>query len=220
MKRTDSSDAPRARLLAAGKSLFAEHGYEQTSTAAIARRAGTSESQLIRYFHGKTGLLAAIFDAGWAPLNVHIADGVRDVNDAGVALSVVLSHVIDAFDRDSELAHLFIFEGRRIREVGGDLKLTRGYLDFVRLLHRLIRQAQTSGIITSRIDASALAAALLGAAEGMIRDRLVAARAGRRPPYSQRQIHLVFSVLLKGTGAANASSRRKRTSAKLRRAET
>ena len=60
LKRTP--DNSRARLLAAGKSLFARLGYEFTSTATIARDAGTSESQLIRYFGSKAGLLETIFE--------------------------------------------------------------------------------------------------------------------------------------------------------------
>src|SRR5262249_320630 len=61
----DSTSTSRSRLLAAGKELFARHGYEQASTAAIARLAGTSESQLVRYFDGKAGLLQAIFNESW-----------------------------------------------------------------------------------------------------------------------------------------------------------
>src|SRR5215217_8085218 len=60
------------RLLNAGKMLFARHGYEQTSTAAIAREAGSSESQLIRYFGGKAGLLEAIFNDSWSGLNLRV----------------------------------------------------------------------------------------------------------------------------------------------------
>ena len=44
---TDSTHTSRSRLLEAGKTLFAQNGYEQTPTAAIAREAGSSESQLI-----------------------------------------------------------------------------------------------------------------------------------------------------------------------------
>ena len=58
--------ASRERLLLAAKTLFARHGYEQTSTATIAREAGSSESQLMRYFGGKAGLLDTIFNESWA----------------------------------------------------------------------------------------------------------------------------------------------------------
>ena len=50
MLDTESTQTARTRLLASGKTLFARLGYEQTSTAAIAREAFTSESQLVRHF--------------------------------------------------------------------------------------------------------------------------------------------------------------------------
>src|SRR5918994_117186 len=63
------SSSSRDRLLQAAKRLFAAQGYEQTATSAIARAAGTSESQLLRYFGGKVGLLHALFEAAWEDLN-------------------------------------------------------------------------------------------------------------------------------------------------------
>src|SRR5688572_7518797 len=45
------------RILAAAKHLFATRGYESSSTVAIARAAGTSESQLMKHFGSKEGLL-------------------------------------------------------------------------------------------------------------------------------------------------------------------
>ena len=68
----DSTQTSRRRLLEAGKALFARFGFEQTSTAIIAREAGTSESQLVRYYKGKAGLLEAIFNDCWAALNQHV----------------------------------------------------------------------------------------------------------------------------------------------------
>src|SRR5437763_15214441 len=55
----------RARVLAAAKELFSSGGFEGTTTAAIARQAETSESQLIKHFGGKEGILVAIFEEGW-----------------------------------------------------------------------------------------------------------------------------------------------------------
>ncbi|HEX8798622.1 MAG TPA: helix-turn-helix domain-containing protein, partial [Terriglobales bacterium] len=60
------------RILRAAKRLFAQNGYENTSTVAIAREAGTSESQLMKHFGSKQGLLVAIFDRGWTRMNERI----------------------------------------------------------------------------------------------------------------------------------------------------
>ena len=199
MPRQRSEQPPQQRLLAAGKALFAQVGYEQTSTSAITRRAGTSESQLMRYFDGKRGLLAAIFDGSWHALNSQIEEIVNeDVTEAVPAIELVLSTVIVAFERDRELANLFLLEGRRIHAGERDLVLSRGYLEFVDFLQRLIRRAQKARTIAPRIDGAALSSALIGAAEGMIRDRLIAERAGQRQPFSQQQIRHVFSAFLQG----------------------
>jgi AcrR family transcriptional regulator len=58
--RRRDPEAKRARLLEAARSLFAEEGFEATSTAAIARRAGVSEGIVFHHFGSKHGLLAAV----------------------------------------------------------------------------------------------------------------------------------------------------------------
>src|SRR5436305_722548 len=83
----DSTQSSRRRLLEAGKALFARFGFEQTSTAIIAREAGTSESQLVRYYKGKAGLLEAIFNDCWAALNQHVQGVVVAATDAREALA-------------------------------------------------------------------------------------------------------------------------------------
>ena len=54
----------RARLLAAAKSCFAEHGYAATGIRDVADAAGVSYTLLSRYFGSKAGLLeAALIDS-------------------------------------------------------------------------------------------------------------------------------------------------------------
>ena len=52
--------ATEAALLSAALILFAEKGYENSSTRGIADMAGCSESLIQRYFNGKEGLLLAV----------------------------------------------------------------------------------------------------------------------------------------------------------------
>src|SRR5436305_6865250 len=100
----DSTQTSRRRLLEAGKALFAKYGFEQTSTANIAREAGTSESQLVRYYRSKAGLLGAIFNESWATLNHDIQSVVVAAADAPEALAGVLECVTEAFVKDSDPA--------------------------------------------------------------------------------------------------------------------
>jgi AcrR family transcriptional regulator len=186
----------QVRLLAAAKTLFAQLGYEQASTSAIARRAGTSESQLVRYFEGKRGLLAAVFDASWGPLNRQIEQTVARAHDEAAAIRMILTSVITAFERDPELAYLFLFEGRRVRASGRELELSRGYLEFVEILQRLIRRGQKARTISGKIDPAVLCSALVGAAEGMMRDRLIIERSAKTKAFSHEAVRRVFEILL------------------------
>lgn len=196
----DSTQTSRTRLLEAGKMLFAQNGFEQTSTATIARAAGTSESQLVRYYKSKAGLLEAIFNEAWSTLTHEIQNVVVAAADAREALAGVLECVTSAFGKDSALAYLMLFEGRRIRGNSSEVFLSRGFLEFENLLRVLIGRGKRDGTFTLAASDTAIASALLGAAEAMIRDRLIAERAGKEPPYVIEEIRSIFFALLTGLG--------------------
>jgi AcrR family transcriptional regulator len=196
MTTTDSDS--RARLLAAGKTLIARLGFENTSTAAIAREAGTSESQLVRYFGSKAGLLEGIFDECWRPLNARVRDLLTDAPDSRRAVTSVLAAVLSVFEQDSDLAQLFLLEGRRIRGGSHEVRMSAGSVEFSDIVHRLIRRGQKDGSFATALDAEAMAAALIGAVEGMIRERMLARRDGAIRSFSDRQLHRIFGAMLDG----------------------
>ena len=195
---TATVDPTRTRLLAAAKTLFARQGYENTATSAIARDASTSESQLVRYFGGKAGLLDAIFEESWAPLNARVHDLLADAVDARHAVGAILTAVLTAFERDEELAIIFLFEGRRIRAGTNQVRLSAGFEEFNSVVQRLIRRGQKDGSFSEEFDADAMSAALMGAAEGMVRERLLAKRDGAQRPFSDRQVQRIFNAFLDG----------------------
>ena len=202
----EAARSSRGRLLAAGKTLFARFGYEQTSTAAIAREAGTSESQLVRYFEGKSGLLEAIFNESWKPLNQRVQTLIASAAHGRDAVLGVLSTIINGFGNDPELAFIFLFEGRRVRGGGHEVILSKGFLQFTELVRRLVARGQKDGSFSGDFDEVAVTSALMGAAEGMIRDRLIAARSGKANPFSEREIRRVFAAVLEGLSAFVAAS--------------
>lgn len=58
--RTRAPDDKRARILTAARELFAEQGFQKTSTAAIAREAGVSEGIVFHHFGSKRGVLSEV----------------------------------------------------------------------------------------------------------------------------------------------------------------
>jgi AcrR family transcriptional regulator len=201
-RRSEPADAvsSRERLLGTAKRLIAEAGYERISTAAIAREAGTSESQLVRYFGSKAGLLETIFDESWAPLNPQIARLVAAAPTAREAMITILSTMISAFELDPDLAKLLLFEGRRVRGDNAEILLTQGFRDFAKLVVSLIERGQKDGSFSTALKPQAITSALLGAAEGMMRDRLLAAQHSQPFPFPDSQIRAVFGALVSGLG--------------------
>jgi AcrR family transcriptional regulator len=72
-KALDRAGRERA-LIAAASKLFASRGYEATTTREIAKVAGCAEGLISRYFHGKAGLLLALFQ-------LHITEQAVELND-------------------------------------------------------------------------------------------------------------------------------------------
>ena len=118
--------------------------------------------------------------------------------DAREALAGVLETVTEALGRDPALAYLLLFEGRRIRGATSEILLSKGFMEFDSLLHVLIHRGKRDGTFRTDLSDNGVASALLGATEAMIRDRLLAQRAGREVPYTDQEIRAVFFALLHG----------------------
>ena len=200
------ASSSRNRLFAAAKRLMAEEGYERVSTAAIAREAGTSESQLVRYFTTKSGLLEAIFNESWAPLNPQLAQLVAASPTAREATLAILSAMIHALDQDPDLAKLLLFESRRVRGNHPEIQISKGYLEFATLVVHLVERGQKDGSFHTTLQPQAMSAALLGAAEGLVRERLLATNQGQPPPFPESQIRAVFKAIVSGFGPRDTES--------------
>lgn len=188
--------------MASARSLFAQHGYEQASTAAIAKEAGTSESQLIRYFKSKAGLLDAVFNDCWEPLNREIQKRVMAATNVREAMTSVLECVIEIFSKDHEAAYLLLFEGRRIRGVSSEINFSSGFRVFENLLGVLIARGKRDGTFAPSFNDAAIGAALLGLAESMIRERIIAERTAAPNPFTDAEIRAVFEAFMRGVAAS------------------
>lgn len=187
------------RILMSAKHLFARNGYENTSTVAIAREAGTSESQLMKHFGSKQGLLSAIFDRGWAS----IIDRVQATVGTGAPadrLFAMLEAMVVELENDSDLKELMTLESRRVRKDNRDVLLSQGFCQFVSMVDGLLGEMQRQGQIRPDLKLDAVRAALLGLTEGLVRDRVVARRSEFSADYSFDDIKRVLEVLVPAFG--------------------
>jgi len=189
-----------SRLMSSAKTLFAQNGFEKTSTSAIARAAGTSESQLMRYFGGKAGLLEAIFDQAWSGLAGGVTTIVDDTAHAREATLRLMQMMMSALGRDRDIAVLFLLEGRRMRGSTHEIALSKGFFQFWDLLCKLIARGQSDGSFRDDVKPTVLASAIMGCGEGMMRDRLVAERSGGENPFDDNAVRIAFEAMVNGLG--------------------
>ena len=75
--RLERGRSTRARLVAAGRKLFGERGYEGTSIAEILDRAGIARGALYHHFASKEELFDAVLEAAVAEMAEDVARSAR-----------------------------------------------------------------------------------------------------------------------------------------------
>ncbi len=204
MSAVPSSDPGRTgpgsthqRILRVGKTLFANRGFEHTSTSAIARQAGTSESQLMKHFGSKAGLLEAIFIEGWTQITQQAQAAIQNIDSPLEKLEIMSGLVLQSLDRDPELKLLMLLEGRRIRREGQMVALTEGFLSFVRLADGVLNEMSAKHLLRPELNVHAIRSALMGMLEGMLRDRFLAERLGFPADYKPEQVQQMLGFVLR-----------------------
>jgi AcrR family transcriptional regulator len=183
------------RILQAAKQLFASRGYEKTSTVGIARLAGTSESQLMKHFGSKEGLLEAVFDDGWTTLAAHVKE-LEAATSPRDKLRMLLDIMLAGMERDPDLKLLVLLEGRRIRKEGQMVLITQGFLQFVGVLDGILEQMRAANQLRPDINIDAARSALMGMFEGLLRDQMLADKSGFPSRYTAADLRQIFNVIL------------------------
>jgi AcrR family transcriptional regulator len=188
------------RVLIAAKALFAQAGFENTTTASIARMARTSESQIVKHFGSKEGLLEEIFEDGWRHIG-HSFAAIEYLPSPNSKLQALVGSVLTKLEEDEQLKQLFLLEGRRIRKEGHMVLITKGYLDLIKTVDGLLSEMRDQGQLRSDLNIEATRSALIGMVEGLLRDRMMARRANYPATFSSEDIRKLFLHVLQSFGA-------------------
>ena len=183
------------RLLQAARNLFSTRGYENTSTAMIARDAKSSESQLVKHFGGKEGLLEAIFEDGWKKMG-YMFEAIEVAPAPREKLKMLLDLFLRAFEQDPALKELMLLESRRIRKEGHSVMLTQGYGRFVIVVEKILAEMEKRGELRKGFTPAMVRATLVGLLEGLLREQVLVAR--HQEPAAQlttENVRTIFNVV-------------------------
>lgn len=193
--KTTAELSSHDRILRAAKLLFAQNGYENTSTVAIAREAGTSESQLMKHFGSKQGLLLAILDRGWNTILERVRATATATNPGDRLVAMLTAATIE-FENDEQFKILSALESRRVRKDSNEVIISRSYRRFREGFDRTLLDMRTEGMIRPDLNLDAVRAAVLGFADGLWRDQIIATRAGLSSNYGFEDVRKVLEHLL------------------------
>src|SRR2546422_7450081 len=110
IRKTAVLASSRDRIREGAKTLFAESGFEDATTAAICRLAGTSQSQLIKHFTNKQGVLEAIFEHAWEQVNPAVRLATENIASTREKLRVLIDMVLGFLEKDRAIRTLFLLE--------------------------------------------------------------------------------------------------------------
>lgn len=87
-----------------------------------------------------------------------------------------------------------LFEGRRIRSRGP--AVSKGFVRFVEGLDAVLKEANRAGRVRVEVAPTAIRSLLMGACEGLLRDRQLAADATYPVAYSRKDISRAIDALI------------------------
>lgn len=186
----------RDRILLAAKELFAKNGYENTSTVAIARQAGTSESQLMKHFGSKQGLLFAILDQGWTAILRRAYALTSAPHRSPQSLVDVLESYVVELEQDAGMKSLLVMESRRARRENAGTAPGEGSLQFGALVESVLRDLKNQGTLRHDLNLTATRAALFGIVEGLLFEEVISTRNRQQPLYGADDIRRVLETFV------------------------
>jgi AcrR family transcriptional regulator len=147
----------REQILAVATTLFAKHGYECATTAAIADAAGVTEPILYRHFAGKKALFIAIVRAMSNKTIQHWEKIVADTDNTYEQIRRIARQFPQQIEHLNDAYHVLHGALATSRDPEVMAVVRDHYLAKVVFFSRILRQGQSTGLIRPDIDPELIA---------------------------------------------------------------
>lgn len=135
----DTGAATRADLIAAGRTLFAQKGFDGTSVRALTTEAGTNLGAITYHFGSKRGLYTAVLEDGVRPLARRVARAAQAEGTARERMLGVVEAYFEHFTDHPDLPHLLL------QEVAAGKEPPDVILEIVQSVKQTIARLQVEG---------------------------------------------------------------------------
>lgn len=138
-RHAHAGEQTRARLLAAGRHLFGQRGYDGASVRAITREARANLGAITYHFGTKRELYGAVLEQGLRPLAARVQDAARSQGTALERTLRVVEAYFEHFQAHPDLPHLLM------QEVAAGKQPPPVVLDILRTVKQAIAGLQVEG---------------------------------------------------------------------------
>ncbi len=182
------------RILEAAKILFAEKGHEETKLREIAAGAQTSESQVIKYFHSKTGLLDALIKKAIKHMDDSIQELRKQNDDPLVVIRKIPTVPFNLLKNDRELLIVYLFSRQFYTLVPEEQNLLESNL--IKELSAILKRGQDKGLFRNDFNPNAASCALWGALIHLMKSSFYTKKAKTYPSYSQKEMTNITNMFI------------------------
>ncbi|WP_354684275.1 TetR/AcrR family transcriptional regulator [Cupriavidus necator] len=183
-------------ILRVSREVFAELGYERTTTTEIAQRLGISEGTVFTYFHGKRELCVRVIEDWYDEIIGTVEQGMPHGQSTKVQLEFfVRTHLRLFLIQGTGLCALVLSEGRARGPGLGEVfvPLQRRY---TAPLMDLLARARDNGEIRDDLPLSLLRSAILGPMEHILWDAIARQRQVDIDKTARDMVALLWPALL------------------------
>lgn len=158
-KKSEQSEATRAALLEAARSLFSGRGFAETPTEEIVRRAGVTRGALYHHFRSKEDLFCAVFEQVEAEVTARTGEAALGAGGVWEGILAAVDTYLDACE-DPAVARITLIDAPSVLgfEVWHEVMQQYGG----GLTQMALEAAMNDGLV-ERQPAAPLAQLLLGA---------------------------------------------------------
>ena len=163
----DKTIDKRERILKAAASVFAGHGFSQSTISMIAKQAGVADGTIYLYFKNKEDLLAQLFSDKIRVVFNGFIEIVSGKNNAEEKLRFLIRLHFEQFQNDRDMAVVYQVETHsNVRLAEKQIKeMSKMYMD---LISQIVEQGQEQGLIRRNLFLGLVKRLIIGAVDEVI----------------------------------------------------
>ncbi|HEV7886969.1 MAG TPA: TetR/AcrR family transcriptional regulator [Acidimicrobiales bacterium] len=192
--KAEQSDTTRRALVAAARSLFAEHGFADTPTEAVVQTAGVTRGALYHHFRDKAALFQAVYEELEQELVAKVEAGVDGLRDPLTVLRRGSEAFLDAC-LDPAFMRVVLLEGPTVLGWEKWREIDQSY--GLGMVKATLEMASAAGSIRRGLSVEPLAHVLLG---GLMEGSLYLANAEDKDA-GREQVGKAIGALIDGLAA-------------------